>query len=54
MSVTGFVLFTHTFGELQLDRGEIAAILIFGGHWFKRFVIRGILPTLDDVSIHEG
>jgi hypothetical protein len=52
MSVTGFVLFTHALYELQLDREEIAAILIFEGYWFKRFVICGILPTLNDVSFH--
>jgi len=54
MSVTGFVLFTHALGKLKLDRGRIAAILIFEGYRFKRFVTRGILTTLDDVSIHEG
>src|SRR5207237_5142480 len=41
-------------GKLKLDRGRIAAILIFEGYRFKRFVTRGILTTLDDVSIHEG
>ena len=40
--------------ELKLDREEIAAILIFEGYRFKRFVSCGILTTLDDVSIHEG
>ena len=46
------VVYSSLYG-LKLDREEIAAILIFEGHWFKRFVSCGILPTLDYVSTDE-